>query len=145
MCGCDVRGFGGSGGAGGARQPPLVIDQVRSSAASVLACLQAPLVNAGAAAAPLFWACTAVKACTRRAPFTIKAAPNADRPAPAPALALAPPAAPPLRAPPQLWDVRSQRSSHTFAGKYPVTAVAFSEAGELVYAGGVDNQGRRRL
>ncbi len=40
----------------------------------------------------------------------------------------------------QLWDIRSKRSSHTFAGKYPVTAVAFSEAGDQVYAGGIDNQ-----
>ncbi|KAI8475516.1 MAG: WD40 repeat-like protein [Monoraphidium minutum] len=40
----------------------------------------------------------------------------------------------------KLWDLRSKRSSHTFAGKFPVTAVAFSEAGDQVYSGGIDNQ-----
>ncbi|GBF87484.1 U5 small nuclear ribonucleoprotein 40 kDa [Raphidocelis subcapitata] len=33
----------------------------------------------------------------------------------------------------KLWDLRSKRSSHTFAGKYPVTAVAFSEGGDQVH------------
>lgn len=39
----------------------------------------------------------------------------------------------------KLWDLRSKRSAHTFASRFPVTAVAFSEAGDQVYTGGIDN------
>lgn len=38
-----------------------------------------------------------------------------------------------------LWDTRARRAARTFEGRAPVTAVAFSDAGDQVFAGGVDN------
>jgi Prp8 binding protein len=39
----------------------------------------------------------------------------------------------------RLWDCRARRAARTLEGRFPVTAVAFSEAGDQVFAGGVDN------
>lgn len=39
----------------------------------------------------------------------------------------------------KVWDLRVKRSVQTFEGKYQVLAVAFAEAGDQVYAGGLDN------
>eukprot|EP00877_Chromochloris_zofingiensis_P009724 jgi/Chrzof1/5004/Cz15g08070.t1 len=39
----------------------------------------------------------------------------------------------------KVWDMRSKRSVQTLPNKYPVTAVAFADAGDQVYAGGLDN------
>lgn len=39
----------------------------------------------------------------------------------------------------QLWDLRAKRSVHTLQETYQVTAVAFAEAGDQVYSGGIEN------
>ena len=39
----------------------------------------------------------------------------------------------------QLWDLRAKRSVHTLQETYQVTAVAFAEAGDQVYTGGIEN------
>ena len=40
----------------------------------------------------------------------------------------------------KLWDLRVRRCVHSFTSRYPVTAVAFADAGDAVYAGGLDNE-----
>lgn len=39
----------------------------------------------------------------------------------------------------KVWDVRVKRSVQTFTERFPVTAVAFADAGDVVFAGGVEN------
>jgi Prp8 binding protein len=39
----------------------------------------------------------------------------------------------------RLWDMRSRRSVREFKEKFPVTAVAFSAAGDQIFTGGVEN------
>ena len=39
----------------------------------------------------------------------------------------------------QVWDQRAKRSVITFQDKYQVTSVAFADAGDQVYSGGLDN------
>ena len=39
----------------------------------------------------------------------------------------------------QLWDLRAKRSAHTMAEDYQILAVAFAEAGDQVYTGGIEN------
>ncbi|KAL6776764.1 hypothetical protein ACKKBF_B30830 [Auxenochlorella protothecoides x Auxenochlorella symbiontica] len=39
----------------------------------------------------------------------------------------------------KVWDLRSKRSVATFTEKYQVLAVAWSEAGDAVYTGGIEN------
>lgn len=39
----------------------------------------------------------------------------------------------------QVWDQRAKRSVVTFKDKYQVTSVAFADAGDQVYSGGLDN------
>eukprot|EP00270_Netrium_digitus_P011957 TRINITY_DN3833_c0_g1_i1.p1 TRINITY_DN3833_c0_g1~~TRINITY_DN3833_c0_g1_i1.p1 ORF type:complete len:364 (-),score=72.05 TRINITY_DN3833_c0_g1_i1:151-1242(-) len=39
----------------------------------------------------------------------------------------------------KLWDLRQRAAVHTFPDKYQVTAVAFSDAADKVYTGGIDN------
>lgn len=50
-----------------------------------------------------------------------------------------PTTAPPPPAIRQVWDLRSKRSVATFTEKYQVLAVAWSEAGDAVYTGGIEN------
>ena len=38
-----------------------------------------------------------------------------------------------------MWDQRAKRSVITFQDKYQVTSVAFADAGDQVYSGGLDN------
>ena len=45
----------------------------------------------------------------------------------------------------KVWDVRSKRSVSTFADKFPVTCVAFSDASDQIYSGGIDNMIKVRL
>eukprot|EP01112_Ceratiomyxa_fruticulosa_P017786 TRINITY_DN5605_c0_g1_i1.p1 TRINITY_DN5605_c0_g1~~TRINITY_DN5605_c0_g1_i1.p1 ORF type:complete len:343 (-),score=65.81 TRINITY_DN5605_c0_g1_i1:14-1042(-) len=40
----------------------------------------------------------------------------------------------------RVWDPRVKASVHVLSHRFPVTAVAFSDAGELVFTGGIDNQ-----
>lgn len=39
----------------------------------------------------------------------------------------------------QLWDLRAKRSAHTMAEDYQILAVAFAEAGDQIYTGGIEN------
>ena len=39
----------------------------------------------------------------------------------------------------QLWDLRAKRSAHTMSEDYQILAVAFAEAGDQVYTGGIEN------
>jgi len=39
----------------------------------------------------------------------------------------------------KIWDFRAKTSSLTFTNQYPLTAVAFNEKGDQVFAGGIDN------
>jgi Prp8 binding protein len=39
----------------------------------------------------------------------------------------------------QLWDLRVKGSVKTFSEDYQVTAVAFADASDKVYTGGIDN------
>jgi Prp8 binding protein len=39
----------------------------------------------------------------------------------------------------KLWDLRLRRPAAAFEDKFAVTAVAFSDAGDEVYSGGLDN------
>jgi phage-related protein len=39
----------------------------------------------------------------------------------------------------QLWDLRVKRAVHTMSEEYQVLAVAFGEAGDQVYTGGIEN------
>lgn len=39
----------------------------------------------------------------------------------------------------KLWDMRQRASLQTFPDKYQVTAVAFSDAADKIYTGGIDN------
>lgn len=39
----------------------------------------------------------------------------------------------------KVWDMRIKRSIKTFHDKFQVTAVAFADAGDQVYSGGLDN------
>lgn len=39
----------------------------------------------------------------------------------------------------QLWDMRVKGCIHTFAEDYQVTSVAFADASDKVYTGGIDN------
>lgn len=40
----------------------------------------------------------------------------------------------------KLWDNRSKEAVQTFEDKYQVTSVCFSDAGDMVYTGGLDNE-----
>lgn len=39
----------------------------------------------------------------------------------------------------QLWDLRAKRSAHTMSEDYQILAVAFAEAGDQIYTGGIEN------
>ncbi len=39
----------------------------------------------------------------------------------------------------QLWDLRAKRSVHTMQEDYQMLAVAFAEAGDAIYTGGIEN------
>ena len=39
----------------------------------------------------------------------------------------------------QVWDQRAKRSVMTFKDRYQVTSVAFADAGDQVFSGGLDN------
>lgn len=39
----------------------------------------------------------------------------------------------------KVWDARSKRSTHTFKDRFQITSVAFADASDQVYAGGLDN------
>ena len=39
----------------------------------------------------------------------------------------------------QLWDLRAKRSAHTMSEEYQILAVAFGEAGDQIYTGGIEN------
>ena len=39
----------------------------------------------------------------------------------------------------QLWDLRAKRSVHTMSEEYQILAVAFGEAGDQIYTGGIEN------
>ena len=39
----------------------------------------------------------------------------------------------------QLWDLRAKRSAHTMSEDYQILAVAFGEAGDQIYTGGIEN------
>ncbi|KAG2437583.1 hypothetical protein HYH02_011223 [Chlamydomonas schloesseri] len=39
----------------------------------------------------------------------------------------------------KVWDMRVKKSVHTLKSEFPVCAVAFADAGDQVYSGGVDN------
>ncbi|ORZ11749.1 hypothetical protein BCR41DRAFT_356878 [Lobosporangium transversale] len=39
----------------------------------------------------------------------------------------------------KIWDLRSKNAVETFESPYQITAVSFSDAGDLVFAGGIDN------
>ncbi|KAF9976790.1 hypothetical protein BGZ73_007794 [Actinomortierella ambigua] len=40
----------------------------------------------------------------------------------------------------KIWDLRAKEAVESFDSRYQVTAVSFSEAGDLVFAGGIDNK-----
>ncbi len=40
----------------------------------------------------------------------------------------------------KVWDTRQKKLTHEFSNKYPMTSVCFSETGDKVFAGGIDNQ-----
>ena len=40
----------------------------------------------------------------------------------------------------KLWDLRQKEAVDTFTQKYQITATSFSEAGDLVFAGSIDNE-----
>ncbi|KAF9582614.1 hypothetical protein BGW38_010968 [Lunasporangiospora selenospora] len=40
----------------------------------------------------------------------------------------------------KIWDLRTKNAVESFDSQYQITAVSFSDAGDLVYAGGIDNQ-----
>lgn len=40
----------------------------------------------------------------------------------------------------KLWDSRAKDAVETFEDKYQVTSVCFSDAGDMVFSGGLDNQ-----
>lgn len=40
----------------------------------------------------------------------------------------------------KLWDSRSKDAVQNFQDKYQVTSVCFSDAGDMVYTGGLDNE-----
>ena len=40
----------------------------------------------------------------------------------------------------KLWDLRVRRCVHSCVSRFPVTAVAVADAGDAVYAGGLDNE-----
>ena len=39
----------------------------------------------------------------------------------------------------QLWDLRAKRSAHTMSEDYQILSVAFGEAGDQIYTGGIEN------
>ncbi len=39
----------------------------------------------------------------------------------------------------QLWDLRAKRSAQTMTEDYQILAVAFAEAGDQIYTGGIEN------
>lgn len=39
----------------------------------------------------------------------------------------------------KVFDTRTKKETHTFAGKFPMTSVCMSETGDKVFAGGIDN------
>lgn len=39
----------------------------------------------------------------------------------------------------KLWDMRAKKSVSTFQERFQVTSVAFAEAGDQIYTGGLDN------
>ena len=45
----------------------------------------------------------------------------------------------------QLWDIRVKGCIQTFAEEYQVTSVAFADASDKVYTGGIDNTVRTLL
>ncbi|KAG0229372.1 hypothetical protein BGW42_001625 [Actinomortierella wolfii] len=40
----------------------------------------------------------------------------------------------------KIWDLRAKDAVESFDSRYQITAVSFSEAGDLVFAGGIDNK-----